>query len=62
MDWRSRIVSNPNILLGKPAIKGTRIAVELLLDRLVDGWSMEDVLAAYPQLARDDVPFVAEIY
>ena len=66
MNWRDRIVSDPDILVGKPTIKGTRISVELLLDRLADGWSMEDILAAYPHITRDDVlaalAFVAEIY
>lgn len=33
LHWRDRIVSNPNILLGKPAVKGTRISVELILWR-----------------------------
>jgi uncharacterized protein (DUF433 family) len=66
MNWRDRIVSDPDILLGKPTIKGTRISVELLLDRLADGWSMEDVLTSYPHITREDVlaalAFVAEIY
>ena len=66
VDWKDRIVVDPQILLGKPVIKGTRISVELLLDRLSDGWSMEDILASYPHITRDDVlaalSFVAEIY
>ena len=66
MNWQDRIVSDPDILLGKPTIKGTRISVELLLDRLADGWSMEDILTSYPHITREDVlaalAFVAEIY
>jgi uncharacterized protein (DUF433 family) len=66
MNWHGRIVSDPNILVGKPAITGTRISVELLLDRLADGWSMEDLLEAYPSITREDIlaalAFVAEIY
>ena len=67
MDWRDRIVSDPDILVGKPTIKGTpRISVEFVLDRLVDGRSMEDIRASYPHIAREDVlaalAFVAEIY
>lgn len=66
MDWRERIIVDPNILVGKPVIKGTRIAVELLMDRLSDGWTMEDILAAYPHISRDDVlaaiSFVTEIF
>ncbi len=66
MDWRERIVADPEILLGKPTIKGTRISVELLLDRLADGWSVEDILEAYPHITREDVraalAFVSEIF
>lgn len=55
MDWRDRIVSNPDILLGKPTVKGTRISVELILGWMANGWSVEDVLASYPHISRDDV-------
>jgi uncharacterized protein (DUF433 family) len=54
-DWKERIVVNPKILVGKPIIKGTRISVELILDRVADGWSMEDLLASYPHISREDV-------
>lgn len=66
MDWKERIIVDSNVLVGKPVIKGTRIAVELLMDRLSDGWTMEDILAAYPHISRDDVlaaiSFVTEIF
>ncbi|MDZ4350289.1 MAG: DUF433 domain-containing protein [Xanthomonadaceae bacterium] len=66
MNWRDRIVSDPDILVGKPTVKGTRISVELLLDRLADGWSVEDILEAYPHITRQDVraalAFVSEIF
>ncbi|MCE3005171.1 MAG: DUF433 domain-containing protein [Xanthomonadaceae bacterium] len=55
MDWQSRIVTDPDVLLGKPTIKGSRIAVELVLDRLADGWSIETLLEAYPRLSKEDV-------
>jgi uncharacterized protein (DUF433 family) len=55
MDWRTRIVSNPDILLGKPAIKGTRISVELILGCFASGWSFDDILGAYPHITREDV-------
>ena len=55
MDWRDRIVSNPNILLGKPTIKGTRIAVELILGWISSGWSIDGILEAYPHITREDV-------
>lgn len=55
MDWRARIVSNPDILLGKPAIKGTRIAVELILGCFAGGLSFDDIVNAYPHLTREDI-------
>ena len=55
VDWRQHIVVNPEILVGKPIIKGTRISVELLLDRLGDGWSYDDILTSYPHLTRENV-------
>lgn len=66
MDWHDRITSDAETLFGKPRVKGTRISVELLLDRLADGWSVEDIIESYPHLTREDVQaalaFVAEIY
>ena len=66
MEWKDRIVATPDTLFGKPRIKDTRISVELLMDRLADGWSMDDIVAAYPHITRDDIQaalaFVAEIY
>ena len=55
MDWRERIVSNPDILVGKPSIKGTRISVELILGWLANGWTHEMILESYPQLTREDI-------
>ena len=55
MDWRDRIVSNPDILVGKPSIKGTRISVELILGWLANGWTHEMLLDSYPPLAREDI-------
>ncbi len=55
MDWRERIVSNPDILVGKPSVKGTRISVELILGWLANGWSHEMILDSYPHLVHDDI-------
>lgn len=55
MDWRERIVSDPEILVGKPCVKGTRLSVELILGWLAQGWTHEMLLEAYPQLAREDI-------
>lgn len=55
MNWKDRITLDPAVLVGKPIIKGTRISVELILDRFSDGWTMEDILASYPHITREDV-------
>ena len=66
MNWKGHIVTDDEIVAGKPRIKGTRISVELILDRAADGWSTEDILAAYPNLNRDNVlaalSFAAELF
>ena len=50
-----RIVIDPNILSGKPVIRGTRLAVEFMVGLLAQGWSVEQVLDNYPELTREDV-------
>jgi len=55
MDWHERITIDPNILVGKPIIKGTRIAVEFVIDLLARGWTVEQILKEYDHLTRDDV-------
>lgn len=55
MDWRERIVVDPNILVGKPVIRGTRIAVELVVDLLARGYTKEDILGQYDHITAADV-------
>lgn len=55
MGWQERIVVDPNILVGKPVAKGTRIAVEFIVDLLAQGWSEEEILRNYPGLTREDL-------
>ena len=50
-----RIVSDPDIMMGKPTIKGTRITVELILEELGEGLSVEDVLRAHPHLTKEQI-------
>ena len=57
-NWKSRITVDHNILVGKPIIKGTRIAVEFILDLLANGWTTESILKNYPQLKKEDVTAV----
>ena len=54
-DWRERISIDPNVCHGKPCIKGTRIMVWIIIDCLASGDSLDEILAAYPSLAREDV-------
>jgi len=54
-DWRERIHADPAILTGKPVVRGTRLAVDFLLELLAIGWSEEEILTNYPQLCRDDL-------
>ena len=55
MDWETRITVNPNILVGKPIIKGTRLAVEFIIDLLAQGWSTDEILRNYPGITVADI-------
>lgn len=55
MDWRERIEINPEVLVGKPVIKGTRLAVEFIIDLLACDWSEDDILKNYPGLGHEDI-------
>jgi uncharacterized protein (DUF433 family) len=55
MDWQSRITVDPKVLVGKPIIRGTRIAVEFVVDLLARGWSVEQILREYDHLTPEDI-------
>lgn len=55
MDWRERIVADPEVLVGKPVIKGTRISVELVLDLLAAGYTPQQICDQYDHLTVDDI-------
>ncbi|SIO17926.1 Uncharacterized conserved protein, DUF433 family [Singulisphaera sp. GP187] len=55
MHWQDRIIVDPAILTGKPVIKGTRMAVEFILELLAEGWSYEQIEQNYPSLTDDDI-------
>jgi len=55
MTWQERIAIDPDVLVGKPIVKGTRIAVEFVIDLLAQGWTVEQVLDEYDHLTADDV-------
>ncbi|MBE3118386.1 MAG: DUF433 domain-containing protein [Candidatus Atribacteria bacterium] len=49
----ARVVSNPEVMMGKPVVEGTRVTVELILEKIALGESMEQIVAAHPSLTRD---------
>lgn len=53
--YEDRIVVDPEIMVGKPVVKGTRIPVELVLAHLAENPDLKDLFAAYPRLTLDDV-------
>ncbi len=55
MDWRERIELNPEVLTGKPVIKGTRLAVEFIVDLLAQGWTEAAIIENYPGLKQEDI-------
>ncbi len=55
LNWRDRIDCNPDVLVGKPPIKETRISVAFVLECLGGGSSFDDLLSNYPHLTRDDI-------
>ncbi len=55
MNYKDKIIRDPEVLGGKPIIKGTRIPVEIILRKLGDGLSFEELLEAYPNLKKEDI-------
>jgi uncharacterized protein (DUF433 family) len=55
MDWRAHIHADPGVLAGKPAVRGTRIPVDLILEKLGAGETTEQILAAHPRLTREAI-------
>lgn len=65
MDWHAHIVTTPDVLAGKPAVRGTRLGAEFLLGLLAAGWTPAQVLASYPSLTPEALravfAFAAEV-
>ena len=55
MKSNDRIIIDPDILAGKPILRGTRISVELLLELLANNWTYEEIFESYPQIGREDI-------
>ena len=54
-NWKDRIVIDEAVLTGKPVIKGTRLAVEFIIDLLARGWSEAEILENYPGIVIEDI-------
>jgi uncharacterized protein (DUF433 family) len=50
-----RITLDPNVLTGKPVIRGTRLSVEFVIGLIADGWSEADIMETYPGIIYDDI-------
>ena len=55
MIWQDWIIVDPAVLVGKPVVKGTRLAVEFIIDLLAQGWGQADILKNYPGLTSEDI-------
>jgi uncharacterized protein (DUF433 family) len=55
MNWRQYIERRPDVMLGKPVFKGTRLTVELILERLGEGATDQDLLESYPRLRHEHI-------
>ena len=53
--WQDRIIADTKIMFGKPVIRGTRIPVELILEKLANGETTEQLLPAYPRITAEDI-------
>ena len=55
MEWQEGIIIDPKILVGKPVIKGTRLAVEFIVELLAQGWAENEILRNYPGITHDNI-------
>ena len=58
MNWKDYIISDNEVLLGKPTIKGTRISVEHIVGLLAQGWDEAQILENYPRLTKESLQAV----
>ena len=54
-DWKEMITAEPEAMVGKPVVAGTRLTVEFIVDRLADGWTEEELVQNYPGLTREQI-------
>lgn len=58
MNWQEYIVSDKEVLLGKPTIKGTRISIEHVVGLLAKGWTEGEILENFPRLTKESLQAV----
>jgi uncharacterized protein (DUF433 family) len=61
LNWQDHISSEPDVMFGKPCFKGTRIPVELILEKIALGRPLEEILEGYPKLSKDSLQ-AAQLY
>jgi uncharacterized protein (DUF433 family) len=55
MNWEERIEINPSVLVGKPVIHGTRLAVDFIVELLANGWSEQQLIENYPGITHENI-------
>lgn len=55
MNYQDRITANPDVMLGKPTVKGTRITVELILRKITGGFTFDEIVGMYPHITKEDI-------
>jgi uncharacterized protein (DUF433 family) len=55
MSWEERITLDPKVLVGKPVIRGTRLAVEFIMELLANNWSEQQIIENYPGITHEDI-------
>lgn len=55
MNYKDKICISPDIMLGKPVIRGTRITVEFIIKKMSEGMEIEDIISEYPPVQKDDI-------
>ena len=55
LEYQQLIISDPAVMMGKPVIAGTRVTVELILEKLAAGETIEEILSAHPRLTRSAI-------
>ena len=61
-EWQERIAIDPAVLDGKPVIRGTRLAVDFIIDLLARGWTEPEILRNYPGLTAQDIQACLEYH